>query len=67
MYVRLKDGRVISVPITAYRRLREATPEQRSKWELIGRGTGIHWNEIDEDLSVAGLLRDFGAVSSLED
>jgi hypothetical protein len=51
----------------AYRRLREATPEQRSKWELIGRGTGIHWEDIDEDLSLAGLLRDFGAATSPKD
>jgi len=36
--------------------LRDATPEQRSRWELIGPGFGIHWPEIDEDISVAGLL-----------
>jgi hypothetical protein len=63
MFVQLTDGRTITVPVNTYRRLREATAEQRGKWELIGRGTGIHWEEIDEDLSIAGLLRDFGAVA----
>lgn len=57
LHVRLSDGREISVPIEWFPRLRDATPEQRSNWRLIGRGVGIHWADLDEDLSVAGLLR----------
>jgi hypothetical protein len=63
MHVHLTDGRTVTVPVDTYRRLREATPEQRNQWELIGRGSGIHWEDIDEDLSVSGLVRDFGAVA----
>jgi hypothetical protein len=59
MYVYLEDGRYVSVPITAYRRLREATPAQRDQVEVTGMS--LHWDEIDEDLSVSGLVRDFGA------
>ncbi|HEX8220703.1 MAG TPA: DUF2442 domain-containing protein [Chloroflexia bacterium] len=61
MYVYLQDGRYISVPVTTYRRLREATPEQREQVEISPRGISLHWDEIDEDLSVSGLARDFGA------
>jgi hypothetical protein len=53
----LADGRRISVPLTWFPRLLHATPEQRSRFELLGSGEGIHWPEVDEDLSVAGLLR----------
>jgi hypothetical protein len=55
--VQLVDGREISVPLAWFPRLADATPEQRSDWQLIGGGIGIHWPRIDEDLSVAGLLR----------
>ena len=55
--VDLKDGRTISVPLTWYPRLLKATPKQRSNWETCGGGYGIHWPEIDEDLSTNGLLR----------
>ena len=55
--VELMDGRAISAPLAFYPRLLNATPEQRTKWELIGAGYGIHWPEIDEDLSTEGLLR----------
>ncbi len=54
--VHLEDGRSLSVPLEWFPRLRDATPEQRSRWELIGPGFGIRWAEIDEDISVAGLL-----------
>ena len=54
--VRLCDGREINVPIEWFPRLRDATPAQRQNWRLIGRGVGIHWEDIDEDISVAGLL-----------
>ena len=57
VHVRLADGREISVPLEWFPRLRDATPDQRNNWRFIGRGVGIHWAEVDEDLSVAGLLR----------
>lgn len=56
LVVNLKDGRTISVPLTWFPRLQNATPTERSNWELLGEGEGIHWPDIDEDLSVAGLL-----------
>ncbi|MBI2863771.1 MAG: DUF2442 domain-containing protein [Chloroflexi bacterium] len=55
LHVRLADGRELSVPLEWYPRLRNANPEQRANWRLIGRGAGIHWEDVDEDLSVAGL------------
>ena len=57
LIVNLKDGRTISVPLAWFPRLLKATPAERSNWELLGEGEGIHWPDIDEDLSVAGLLR----------
>src|SRR6266571_475868 len=54
--VHLEDGRSLTVPLEWFPRLRDATPEQRNHWRLIGPGTGIHWPDIDEDISVAGLL-----------
>lgn len=57
LIVDLMDGRTISVPLAWYPRLLHATVEQRAKWELAGGGYGIHWPEIDEDLSTEGLLR----------
>lgn len=54
--VRLRDGRVLSVPLAWFPRLRDATSQQRSGWELTGEGIGLHWPELDEDISVAGLL-----------
>jgi hypothetical protein len=53
----LADGRRVAVPLVWYPRLFRATPEQRGNWELLGDGIGIHWPDVDEDLSVAGLLR----------
>ena len=55
--VDLLDGRTISVPLAWYPRLLHATDEQRANWQLAGGGFGIHWPDIDEDLSTAGLLR----------
>ena len=55
--VRLSDGRVVSVPLVWFSRLADATPRERSDWELIGGGIGIHWGQIDEDISVESLLR----------
>ncbi len=57
MHIRLLDGREISVPLEWFPKLRDATSEQRIKWRLIGRGVGIHWEELDEDISVAALLK----------
>ena len=55
--VSLRDGRVISVPLVWYPRLLNATPAQRKNWEIAGGGYGIHWPDVDEDLSTEGLLR----------
>ena len=52
----LVDGRVVSVPLAWSWRLSEATPAQRSSFEIIGDGYGVHWPDIDEDLSVEGML-----------
>ena len=52
----LSDGRSISVPLAWYPRLVHATPEERSNWQLIGEGQGIHWPDLDEDISVEGML-----------
>ncbi len=57
LVVTFVDGRTLSVPLALYPRLLNASPEQRSDWRLIGEGEGIHWSQIDEDLSAAGLLR----------
>ena len=52
----LIDGRVISVPLAWSWRLSEATPDQRANWQLIGDGHGVHWPDIDEDISAEGML-----------
>jgi hypothetical protein len=52
----LSDGRVISVPLEWFPALRKATAKQRNNWRLIGKGVGIHWEDLDEDISVEGLL-----------
>jgi len=57
MHLRLLDGREISVPLEWFPKLRDATDDQRNNWQLIGRGVGIHWDSIDEDLSVSALLK----------
>jgi hypothetical protein len=54
--VDLLDGRTISVPLAWYPRLFHAMPKERSNWRLIARGEGIHWPDLDEDISVEGLL-----------
>ena len=53
----LIDGRVISVPLAWSWRLSDATPGQRNNYEIIGDGHGVHWPDIDEDLSVEGMFR----------
>lgn len=57
LIVDLMDGRTISVPLAWYPRLASATGAQRAKWEVCGAGFGIHWPDIDEDLSTEGLLK----------
>ena len=52
----LSDGRTISVPLAWHPRLVHATPQERSNWTLIGGGQGIHWPDLDEDISIEGLL-----------
>jgi hypothetical protein len=56
LQVDLADGRTVTVPLAWYPRLAHATPEERANWRLIGRGEGIHWTDLDEDISVAALL-----------
>lgn len=57
LVVELQDGRTISVPLAWFPRLLHASTAERENWEFLGNGEGIHWPELDEDLSVAGLLR----------
>lgn len=54
--VELVDGRTISAPLLWYPRLAHASPEERDHWRFIGRGEGIHWPDLDEDISIANLL-----------
>lgn len=56
LIVALSDGREISVPLEWFPRLRDAAPRQRKNWRLIAKGIGIHWEDVDEDISVASLL-----------
>ena len=56
MHVQLTDGRIISVPIIWFPLLHKASPEQRAQYEIGAGGRGLHWPELDEDLSVAGLM-----------
>lgn len=56
LWVDLSDGRIIGVPLAFFPRLLRATKEQQARWEMSGGGTGLHWDEIDEDISVEGLL-----------
>jgi hypothetical protein len=62
--INLRDGRVISVPLAWYPRLLHATSAQRKNWKMSGGGYGIHWPDIDEDLSTEGLLRGAPAPKS---
>jgi hypothetical protein len=56
LMVELNDGRMISVPLAWYPRLLQATQQERQNWRLIGQGQGIHWEDLDEDISVENLL-----------
>jgi hypothetical protein len=56
LVVHLEDGRTVAVPLEWFPKLRDASPDALGDWRLIGRGVGIHWPKLDEDLSVRGLL-----------
>jgi len=56
LIVDLGDGRTISVPLAWFPRLVHATPKERNNWRLIGKGEGIHWEDLNEDISIEGLL-----------
>jgi len=57
LHIRLLDGRELSVPLEWFPKLRNAADKQRNKWRLIGRGIGIHWDELDEDISIPAMLK----------
>ncbi|SMD38830.1 Protein of unknown function [Reichenbachiella faecimaris] len=56
IYFLLADGRELGVPIEWFPKLRDANPDQLKNWRLIGSGDGVHWEELDEDISIEGLL-----------
>jgi hypothetical protein len=56
LHVTLADGRTVSAPLEWFPRLRDSSPAQRANWRLIGPGIGIHWEDVDEDISVRSLL-----------
>ena len=60
MWVNLSDGRKLGVPLAYFPRLLRATPEQRKQYKMSGNGTGLHWEALDEDISVEGLLKGIG-------
>ena len=57
LIITLADGRELAAPLAWFPRLINATAEQRQNWRFIGKGAGVHWPDVDEDISVAGLLR----------
>ncbi|MDQ3015892.1 MAG: DUF2442 domain-containing protein [Bacteroidota bacterium] len=57
LFVRLEDGREVGTPLEWFPSLRNATNDQRMNWRLIGNGVGIHWEDIDEDLSIRKLIQ----------
>lgn len=63
MWVNLADGRRMGVPLAWFPRLLNASPEQRARHEISGGGEGLHWDELDEDISVAGLLAGRGDLT----
>jgi Protein of unknown function (DUF3532). len=63
LWLLLTDGRQLAVPLVYFPRLLKASPDQRSRFKTSGGGTGLHWEELDEDISVEGLLLGFGDTS----
>ena len=64
LWVELTDGRILGVPLSYFPRLLSATSEQREKFVISGGGVGIHWDDLDEDISVEGLLLGIGDRSA---
>jgi Protein of unknown function (DUF2442) len=64
LWLELADGRQLAVPLAYFPRLLHAQPEQRERFEVSGGGTGLHWEELDEDISVEGLLAGIGDRTS---
>jgi hypothetical protein len=64
MWVSLVDGRQLGVPLAFFPRLLRAAPEQRANFVISGGGAGIHWDELDEDISVSGLLAGKGDMTA---
>lgn len=62
--VSLRDGRIITAPLAWFPRLLNATPSQRNNWKIAGAGYGVHWPDVDEDLSTDGLLRGVAAPNA---
>lgn len=62
--VELADGRSLAVPLAWFPRLADAEPEQRARYELMGEGLGIHWPDVDEDISVSGLLSGHSSIEA---
>lgn len=56
MYIRLEDGREIGVPLDWFPALQRASTRQRNRWRLVGDGIGIHWEDLDEDISIKSLM-----------
>lgn len=63
MWIELVDGRKLGVPLAYFPRILNATPQQRLRFEMSGGGSGLHWDELDEDISVAGLLAGIGDIT----
>jgi hypothetical protein len=66
MHVAFSDERIVIVDVAAFPRLRNASPAQREQWQLIGRGLGVHWEELDEDLSVENILTAYSRAKAAD-
>ena len=66
LVVELSDGRTISVPLSWFPRLLKGSAQERNNWRLIGKGEGLHWQDLDEDISIAGLLDGIPSQESQE-
>ncbi len=66
MSVSFSDERSVAVPLSAFPRLRAASPSEREQWQLIGRGLGVHWESLDEDLSVENVLLAYSRTKTSE-
>ena len=64
LWVNLTDGRQLGIPLAFFPRLLQASPEQRNRFTISGGGLGLHWDELDEDISVPGLLRGTGDLTT---